>query len=570
MLLSRGDPMEKNNILCKEFELDFRKIKWDWVFYGLYLILLTILSIFHEPWLDEAEAWQIAKSSSLYDILFLFPHYEGHPPLWHLLLCIPAKLGVPYEIGLKSISLFFSYASGYLLVFKSNIKPYIKYGILFSFFYFYQYGVVSRPYSLMIFALFLALCFFKEKDQKPFRFIFSLLLVCLSSAYGIIISGCVCIAWAIDILGEAHKKKSLKVLAKKRTWALILLLFFAILIILQIKPDSSAYAVGSGDEDGKPLGFLIYVLLSMVADTLAFDIYNYSNTVFEFNVIILSSIVQLAVFLMIVLYSKKGKMKYFFISYYVFALFSYFVYLKAHHIGVAYILLIMWLWINEQDDNNNSIISSVKGKTSNETIRIIGKACKYLFVGALLVIPIFWNIYSSTLDLVYPYCFGRDTAKFLKDTGLYKVNILCEFVDHSQDSDENPYELIQANVCYDAVYLCPYFDGNISMNLNGGDDNKPYVFNKFLTPEENKEALNIVKEKGIPDVIVGSPNLKLIYGDVVSKSDYLPVYEITNHVQSIWKTNFLSKQNGYGTFIYLRKDLIDRYKIKVINEQGSG
>ena len=52
----------------------------------LYISGLIFIGCFHEPWFDEAQAWLIAKSASYKEIITVVPHYEGHPPLWHLLL----------------------------------------------------------------------------------------------------------------------------------------------------------------------------------------------------------------------------------------------------------------------------------------------------------------------------------------------------------------------------------------------------------------------------------------------------------------------------------------------------
>ena len=69
----------------------------------IYGLLLAVLLLLHVPTLDEAQAWLIARDATYKDILLYLPHYESHPPFWHLLLSIPAKLGVSYELGLKSI-----------------------------------------------------------------------------------------------------------------------------------------------------------------------------------------------------------------------------------------------------------------------------------------------------------------------------------------------------------------------------------------------------------------------------------------------------------------------------------
>jgi len=41
---------------------------------------------FHEPWFDEVQAWMIARCATIKELLTVIPHYEGHPPLWHMIL----------------------------------------------------------------------------------------------------------------------------------------------------------------------------------------------------------------------------------------------------------------------------------------------------------------------------------------------------------------------------------------------------------------------------------------------------------------------------------------------------
>ena len=64
-----------------------------------YCVGHMLMFLVHEPWFDEALAWLIARDSSIYEILFVTPHYEGHPSLWHLILVPFAKLGAPYELS---------------------------------------------------------------------------------------------------------------------------------------------------------------------------------------------------------------------------------------------------------------------------------------------------------------------------------------------------------------------------------------------------------------------------------------------------------------------------------------
>ena len=187
-----------------------KNIKIEWIIWGMYVCLLIFISIFHEPWFDEAESWQIARCAPLKEIILEIPHYEGHPPLWHLILSIPAKLNMPYEISLKGVGIIFSSITTYFIVFKSPFKKIIRCVLPFTYFIFYQYGVVVRTYCVMGLVFMLMAVTFKKKEDHPFRFIISLLLLCFTSAYGIVIAAGIAIAWGIDIISENGLIESIK------------------------------------------------------------------------------------------------------------------------------------------------------------------------------------------------------------------------------------------------------------------------------------------------------------------------------------------------------------------------
>ena len=61
---------------------------------ALFAGLLALVTIRHEMFGDEAQAWLIARDSR--NLLELAQHlrYEGHPALWYVLLYLPAHLSV--------------------------------------------------------------------------------------------------------------------------------------------------------------------------------------------------------------------------------------------------------------------------------------------------------------------------------------------------------------------------------------------------------------------------------------------------------------------------------------------
>ena len=76
-------------------ETDRRRARMHLPLHGvltsLFLLAGGLLISRHVLWRDEAQAWLIARDShSLRDLLTLV-HYEGHPPLWYLLLFLVTR-----------------------------------------------------------------------------------------------------------------------------------------------------------------------------------------------------------------------------------------------------------------------------------------------------------------------------------------------------------------------------------------------------------------------------------------------------------------------------------------------
>lgn len=202
-----------------------------------YVTVTVTVSCFHEPWFDEAQAWLIARDCSWKELLTVRTHYEGHPPFWWMLLAIPAKLGMPYEIGLKSLNLMCAALMIWLLEFKTKLPELLKVILPFSYFLCYQYGVTSRPYALMIAAMLLIAINWNNRNTKPWPVILSMMLLCATSSYGLAIAGMLALNWTIQFLcGERSLIKN-----KQRFAGLVLLLVFAIILLLDVLPAPGTY-----------------------------------------------------------------------------------------------------------------------------------------------------------------------------------------------------------------------------------------------------------------------------------------------------------------------------------------
>src|SRR3954464_5713785 len=75
---------------------EYIKERYQLIVFLIFVTLLSIAVSHHEPWMDEAQAWLLAKDTGFKELFLKYLRYEGSPGLWHLVLMIPAKLGLPY------------------------------------------------------------------------------------------------------------------------------------------------------------------------------------------------------------------------------------------------------------------------------------------------------------------------------------------------------------------------------------------------------------------------------------------------------------------------------------------
>ena len=126
------------------------------------LLLQSAMIITHAAWLDEWQALQIALQSPTLSDLLGNLHYEGHPPLWYLLLRSVA-LVVPYLWVLAITQLAVALGIQALILFRAPFGRLERLLIGGSFFILFEFGTLSR--SLGLGAL-LTIAFFAVRDRR--------------------------------------------------------------------------------------------------------------------------------------------------------------------------------------------------------------------------------------------------------------------------------------------------------------------------------------------------------------------------------------------------------------------
>jgi hypothetical protein len=119
----------------------------EWITLTCYAGLLAFTIPFHEPWADEAQAWQIAINVPVWNLLAHALRYEGTPGLWFVWLRFLHWLHVGYN-GMHWATALIAVASAAFLIFCAPFSRPFRFAIPFTFFLAYQYPIVARSYVL--------------------------------------------------------------------------------------------------------------------------------------------------------------------------------------------------------------------------------------------------------------------------------------------------------------------------------------------------------------------------------------------------------------------------------------
>lgn len=537
----------------------------------LYIACLALVIAFHEPWFDESQAWMIARSASWKAILTEVPHYEGHPPLWHLLLAVFAKNGAPYEPTIKTINVIFCASAMGLLLLRSPFPKIIRCLLPFSFYFFYQFGVVSRPYGIFMLAMVLTAMHYRERAAHPWRYILSLMLLCLSTAYGILLAGGLCAVWTGEIVIElVRAKKASRFYRDQRTWALLSILVLALLLAVVLVPAKDVYYDGVEARNASVWARLRSHYIYAVA--LPFDSFwgvniiptKTATTAANYVAGLIGGLVCWV--LMIVITAANKKLMTFLAPALAISLFTIFQFASYHHIGISAMFLVVIFWImldTPEGFRVPKLFRWVAGKVESDLTRKLAA----IAAGVLCIVPVLYSVVSSVNEIRMDYgptaaadyikehhlegrkimatwLYHNEQPKSKEDTALYPIHYMP--APHAPVKDQYPY------VMGLAVSLMPYFEENIFMNYNVDFPGDLYMH--YAAAPDNEAVFDEWRAMGLPEFILDYCPIDTVYSaETLKDVEYVCIAELPNG-----KPYKLFVSEGF-TRIYLRKDLLDEF-----------
>src|ERR1017187_634433 len=208
-------------------------VTYSLVITSVFFIVALFGMFHHAMWRDEHQAWLIARASHSIPQLFYNMRYEGHPPIWHILLyfitCFTHDPTYMQALHLLIAGLF-------IFVFNRYSTIEIPYKILFSFGYFtlFEYTVISRIYGLTVLIIFIVCALYKNRYSNYILLGIMLALLADVSIYGVIISIGISGVLLLDYL-ISNKKNNNDL--KKLIAALFLVIISVAFSLYMIIPD---------------------------------------------------------------------------------------------------------------------------------------------------------------------------------------------------------------------------------------------------------------------------------------------------------------------------------------------
>ncbi len=578
----------KDIFSCKTNQENKKKdLKTGLLVLFLYTAGIIIVSSFHELCFDETQAWLIAKCASYKELFTYIPHYEGHPPLWHLLLSVFAKNGAPVAFTLKAINTVFSVTAMALLIFRSPFPKIVRYLLPFTFYFFYQYGVLSRPYSLAMVAFMLMAVTYKDRNAHPWRYILVLSLLCLVSAYGIMLAGGLCIVWTFEIISELIRNKKMKFFWKDmRFYSLCFILVLAVVLIITILPADDCYYIGV-DSSISIKEYLKERWCYEYMAVIPFDAWSglligghgiENNPPLE----IIEVFCGLIVWVIISAFSLKNRKFFtFFLPYLLMTGFMTVKYFALHHLGLIALFHVFVFWIMGEEEGGIVVPEFMKKLNSKVTSRFVRKISAAVIAFVCLA-PVIYSVIASVYEVTWEVGLSC-LAQTIKENHLEDTKIMVDWsfrneeVEDSENENElNQYLFMTLEIPSEhpkfidhrtyligaAVMIEPYFDKNIFMNYNVDRPDALYMQYKY---KEDVEAVFAKwREKGLPDFIIGYCPIDEVYDEKTLEGvKYLPIEQVKY-------TTFIGKSGVSDKYVYLymRDDLFDDYpQFKWVNDQ---
>lgn len=356
---------------------------WRPVVLALFAAWLLLVGSHHEPWFDEAQAWLLARDSSLWQLLVYRVRYKGSPGLWHTVLWFAIRAGLPYA-WLFVVPAVCAVAGAAVVLWRAPFPPALRVLVLTSYFFGYQFSVVARSYSLDLLLVPLAAVFFSTRCVRPLRYCVVIGLIANANTHGFLAASALGaeLVWRLAQAHRLHRPRQLAALATAASLGA-----FALFCVWQ--PADNAFL--QPQTYANPLVIMIafvgnaFINHVMVADTGTVNKYDIGLS------ILLSLALQWPIFKLVAL----GKNSILFAAILGgIIVFSSMIYTSLWHTGMLFLFWLFFIWVDWQ----NSLSRPPRRQL-------------YAAMAIILGLQTVQTTQSGLWDIAHPYAPGKQAAQ---------------------------------------------------------------------------------------------------------------------------------------------------------------
>lgn len=384
--------------------------------FSAYLALGIIGITKHELSLDEAHHWLLARDSHSLSELLYHTRYEGHPLLWYTLLALLSLFSKSIFV-LQGLHLFIAALAAFLFLKHAPFSWIQKTLIVFSYWFFFEYSLVSRNYSLGWLFL-VALCIlFTQKKRNDLLIAVVLFLLANSHFFSLICS----IPFFLLLIYERNREKA--PVLRTLLLALIYLAGLAITAYQIAPPEDSFISANSVPKDfgivsGQRFGRFFAFFTKSLFCIPDFTVYNFRNTQLLFvhfkPAAYLVSAISLA--LPFLCFRKKLSFLIFYSATLGIAASLYILPMNdLHYHGFCFMLFLACLWLDKKYKGQEVAYSTIR----------IQKIGAFLF-WCMLIVQAFSGFTAYSRDYRFPFSEGKNVAAYiLADPSYNRANLIA-------------------------------------------------------------------------------------------------------------------------------------------------
>ena len=418
---------------------DFWEKSYPYIVTAIFLTLSILLIWRHEFWRDEIYSWHLGSESlDLKRFVSNMRTGAGHPYLWFTMLYFISHFITQNPESMKILHLVISTISVFLILKYAPFNKIIKVMLVFGYFFFYEYSIISRNYALGVLCIVIFCILYKNKYKNILPITIVLFFMGQANLYSFIISIALFLMLIIELITE---RKLIKNNIKKVNIVLLIVIVFAGIFFLYLQIGEQALPSLSNttaslltNRSPEENSFAFRSTIESIIKTYI-HIPQFILSFWESNIIIyflskfniLWMLIFTVVLFIIPFFIVKRKCILLYIIGFIGIILSNFYINRFYvrHFGNLFLLFIACIWISNIDKGDKYLINT-KGNFNK------------IFQSTFLIIILISSLIASSVafyfDWKYPFSNGKYVAEYIEENFDKDNMVIVGYKDYSAET----------------------------------------------------------------------------------------------------------------------------------------